>query len=71
VDKAALDVWYVCNASFALDAEIVLRTIPFVLFGERISMRYLERAWQELGEGGMIVAEASTTSRKQLAPYCD
>jgi lipopolysaccharide/colanic/teichoic acid biosynthesis glycosyltransferase len=71
VDKAALDVWYVCNASFALDAEIVLRTIPFVLFGERISMCYLERAWQELGEGGMIVAEASTTSRKQLAPYCD
>ena len=71
VDKAALDVWYVCNASFALDAEIVLRTIPFVLFGERISMRYLERAWQELGEGGMIVAEASAPSIKQLEPYCD
>ncbi len=53
-DKAALDVWYVCNASLALDAEIVLRTIPFVLFGERISMRYLEHAWHELGEEGII-----------------
>lgn len=32
--KAALDVWYVRNASFVLDLEIVLRTISFVIFGE-------------------------------------
>ncbi len=54
VDKAALDVWYVCNASLALDAEIVLRTVPFVLFGERITLRHLEHAWQQLRERGMV-----------------
>ncbi|MGO9485292.1 MAG: sugar transferase [Rhodomicrobium sp.] len=54
VDKAALDVWYVCNASLALDAEIVLRTVPFVLLGERITLRHLEHAWQQLREGGMV-----------------
>ncbi|MBU3890938.1 MULTISPECIES: sugar transferase [Methylosinus] len=32
--KAALDVWYVRNASFVLDLEIVLRTISLVIFGE-------------------------------------
>ena len=31
-DKAALDVWYVRNASIALDVKIALKTIPTALF---------------------------------------
>ena len=49
-DKAALDVWYVRNASLALDIEIALRTVPVVLFGERISASLIERAWRDLSE---------------------
>ena len=56
-DKAALDVWYVCNASFALDTKILLRTIPIILFGERIALRDVERAWQELGGNGITSEE--------------
>ena len=47
VDKAALDAWYLCNAGAALDVEIFLRTIRFVLFGEAIAMPHVEHAWQE------------------------
>ncbi len=51
-DKAALDVWYVKNASLKLDIEILLRTIPMVIFGERVSRAAVRRAWAELcGEG--------------------
>jgi lipopolysaccharide/colanic/teichoic acid biosynthesis glycosyltransferase len=49
-DKAALDVWYVRNASLLLDLEIVLRTAPIVFFGERISERLIARARRELPE---------------------
>lgn len=54
VDKAALDVWYVCNASLALDIQIALRTVPFVLFGEKIRQRFVENAWRDLGALGVI-----------------
>jgi lipopolysaccharide/colanic/teichoic acid biosynthesis glycosyltransferase len=47
LDKAALDVWYVRNASLKLDIEIVLRTAVMVLFGERVSAEALQRAWTE------------------------
>ncbi len=53
-DKAALDIWYVRNASLALDLEITVRTIPMVLLGERISRPLIDRAWRELGEGGIL-----------------
>jgi len=53
-DKAALDVWYVRNASLALDLEIAARTIPMVLLGERISRPLIERAWRDLSEGGIL-----------------
>src|SRR5208337_5259211 len=52
-DKAALDVWYVRNASLALDIEIAIRTVPVVLFGERISVSLIERAWRDLSESGV------------------
>lgn len=53
LDKAALDVWYVQHASLRLDAEIVLRTIPLLLFGERISRVAIERAWRDLTLDGI------------------
>ena len=54
VDKAALDVWYVCNASLALDLEIALRTVPAVLLGEQVYGKFIETAWQELQIRGVL-----------------
>ena len=53
-DKAALDVWYLHNASFWLDLQIILRTIPIVLLGERISRERIERAWRDLQGAGVV-----------------
>jgi lipopolysaccharide/colanic/teichoic acid biosynthesis glycosyltransferase len=47
-DKAALDLWYVRNMSFALDIEILFGTVPMVLFGERITETAIVEAWQDL-----------------------
>ena len=46
--KLALDIWYVRHASFIFDLTIAARTIPVLLFGERISGSCIERARQEL-----------------------
>lgn len=43
-DKASLDSWYIENMNFMLDIEIMLRTIPMVLFGERIDADAIKRA---------------------------
>lgn len=43
-DKMALDAWYVRNASLALDLKIILRTVPMVIGGERITSEAV-RAW--------------------------
>ncbi|MEZ5844808.1 MAG: sugar transferase [Hyphomicrobiaceae bacterium] len=53
VDKAALDVWYVQNASFALDLEILVRTVGIVLFGERTDEGIIERIWRDLYTSGV------------------
>jgi lipopolysaccharide/colanic/teichoic acid biosynthesis glycosyltransferase len=58
-DKAALDVWYVHHADFALDLTIALRTVPLVLFGERISRPLIERAWVDLRAAGIVRFEPS------------
>jgi lipopolysaccharide/colanic/teichoic acid biosynthesis glycosyltransferase len=47
-DKAALDVWYVKNMSFMLDAKIILGTIPMILFGEKVESDAIAQAWREL-----------------------
>jgi lipopolysaccharide/colanic/teichoic acid biosynthesis glycosyltransferase len=53
-DKAALDVWYVRNASLQLDMEIVLRTVAMVIFGEReVNAAAVALAWSELQEAGI------------------
>jgi lipopolysaccharide/colanic/teichoic acid biosynthesis glycosyltransferase len=51
-DKAALDVWYVRNASLFLDLQIVVRTFGVVIFGERISHSLIESARNELAGSG-------------------
>ncbi len=56
-DKAALDVWYVRNASLPLDLEIAARTVPVVLFGERTCIPLIERAWRDLSKGGVLKGE--------------
>lgn len=45
VDKAALDIWYVRNASFRLDLEILVRTVVMVLLGEKPDAEAIRKAW--------------------------
>ncbi|MDH4981788.1 sugar transferase [Hyphomicrobium sp. D-2] len=47
-DKAALDIWYVRNASLLTDLKIVLRTVPMILFGERTDQQLIDAAWRDL-----------------------
>ncbi len=48
-DKAALDAWYLKNASLALDIEILWRTAVMVALGERRNGRAIRRAYLDLG----------------------
>ncbi len=45
VDKAALDVWFIRNACFTLDARIVLSTLRLLIFGERVNQAAIDLAW--------------------------
>ena len=48
-DKAALNVWYIKNACFRVDLEILLGTLRVVLLGERAADREaIREAWREL-----------------------
>lgn len=47
-DKAALDIWYVRNASLATDARVIVRTLPMILYGERPNQHAMDEAWEEL-----------------------
>lgn len=53
-DKAALDVWYVKNASLLLDLRIAIRTIPVILFGESIHRSTIAEVWHELRRDGIL-----------------
>jgi lipopolysaccharide/colanic/teichoic acid biosynthesis glycosyltransferase len=55
-DKAALDIWYVRNASLTLDLGILARTVPMVIFGERVNMVAIQRAWEELALAGICTS---------------
>lgn len=48
-DKAALDLWYVKNASIGIDCRILFMTVRTVLFGERINRTAIREAWRALG----------------------
>ena len=47
-DKATLDVWYARNMSPALDLEIILGTVPMLIFGERVAEAAVGQAWRDL-----------------------
>ena len=49
-DKAALDVWYLRNASLWLDISILARTIPTIVFGERTEAEAIRQAWDDLAQ---------------------
>jgi lipopolysaccharide/colanic/teichoic acid biosynthesis glycosyltransferase len=53
-DKAALDLWYVYNASIRLDLIIAIKTFRIVVFGERICEDSMELAWRELTSCGIV-----------------
>jgi lipopolysaccharide/colanic/teichoic acid biosynthesis glycosyltransferase len=58
-DKAALDVWYVRNMSLALDLEIVLGTVPMLIFGERVAESSSDQAWRGSAANQVIQQEIS------------
>jgi len=47
-DKTALDLWYLRNATLALDGAVLLLTAQMLFFGERIDQRAVDAAWREL-----------------------
>ncbi len=52
-DKAALDVWYICKASFLLDLIIMAGTVPMLLKGERTNGKAIGQAWLDLTRLGI------------------
>lgn len=56
-DKAALDLWYVRNASFAVDLRILLLTIRTVLFGERVDECAIQNAWRTIKMETVLTAD--------------
>ncbi len=48
-DKAALDLWYIENASFALDMLIIAYTVRTVIFGEHVDSDAIYEARRSLG----------------------
>lgn len=54
-DKAALDAWYIANASLALDLRIIIRTAGIVVSGDRVNPTAIRRAWVDLRRRGIRV----------------
>jgi len=52
-NKAALDVWYVKNASLRLDAIILAQTVGMLVTGERVNQSAIRQAWTELRHAGI------------------
>ena len=47
-DKAALDIWYIVNASLWLDISILLRTLVVLILGERVNCSAVQAAHSTL-----------------------
>ncbi len=47
-DKAALDIWYACHATFTLEAKVLVRTVRMVLRGETLDHEIVAQTWDEL-----------------------
>ena len=66
-NKAALDVWYVKNASLALDLAILAQTVRMLIDGERISASAIRQAWRDLPRGHLRLGRMAATPRSSLA----
>jgi lipopolysaccharide/colanic/teichoic acid biosynthesis glycosyltransferase len=62
-DKAAMDVWYVQQASLALDLRIALLTVPVLLYGDRVNAGAIDRAWRDLMPTGICTSWIRPTGR--------
>jgi lipopolysaccharide/colanic/teichoic acid biosynthesis glycosyltransferase len=67
-DKAALDVWYLRNASLWLDIAILGRTIPTILFGERMQAEAVRQAWHELAGSRLLATGHKTAAARGARP---
>ena len=63
-DKAALDVWYVHNVSWALDLEVLFSTVPMIVFGETVSETAILGAWRDLRRMGIIRSPLQITEAR-------
>ena len=67
-DKAALDIWYIVNASLWLDIAILLRTVVMLVLGERVNRSALHAAHVTLEKmktgwvGGNLLSLSSSSS---------
>lgn len=57
-DKAALDVWYIREASLGLDLRILFMTAWTILVGEKLAPTTIERAWGDLRSAGLVRSAA-------------
>jgi lipopolysaccharide/colanic/teichoic acid biosynthesis glycosyltransferase len=67
-DKAALDIWYIVNASLWLDISIILRTLVMLVVGERVNRSAVHAAQATLkkmktnwGAGSMLTLSSSSS----------
>jgi lipopolysaccharide/colanic/teichoic acid biosynthesis glycosyltransferase len=66
-NKAALDVWYVKNASLSLDVAVLVQTALMLVIGERVSDAAIRHAWRDLQRAG-ICASSEWEKASSSAP---
>jgi len=61
MEKDALDIWYIRNASLSLDLRIIGRTLLMVLRGERRSERAVKEAQRSVRSGASVYQDKPGT----------
>ncbi|MFT5511181.1 MAG: lipopolysaccharide/colanic/teichoic acid biosynthesis glycosyltransferase, partial [Hyphomicrobiaceae bacterium] len=54
LDKAALDLWYIQNASLRLDVKILMKTGLLLLTGDQYQAGMIAVAWEDLRRSGIV-----------------
>lgn len=71
-DKAALDIWYVRNASAWLDISILVRTLTMMVGGEKTKGDAVRKAWNELANSNLLATgHATAAALAQRDPEAD